>query len=263
MKKIGLGLTTYKRPDYFLKVINNIPLKDSGIEVVVVNDGTPYEDIHHGFNHIQHPVNKGVGIAKNSALKFLLEQKCDYFFLMEDDIIIKDPAVFEEYIKMHVDTGIHHFNYSQHGLMNKYPGSDTPSPKTVIQYKNSKVALYPHCVGAFSFYTRKCLEKVGLMDEKFYNATEHLEHTYRIIQNKMHPSFWWFADLPNANDFLTDIPWTQESSTISSHYNHHNTVVKSLQYFYEKHKVDLLQIPQGNLEEIKLNLKEIYKLWKI
>jgi len=36
-----------------------------------------------------------------------------------------------------------------------------------------------------------------------------------------------------------------------------------LQYFYEKHKVDLLQIPQSNLEEIKLNLKEIYKLWKI
>ena len=40
--KIGLGIMTYKRPDYFKKIFSSVP-KDKVDELVVVNDGTPYD----------------------------------------------------------------------------------------------------------------------------------------------------------------------------------------------------------------------------
>jgi glycosyltransferase involved in cell wall biosynthesis len=257
-EKIGLGVLTYNRPEYFKKIFNSIPLYAVD-EIVIVNDGTPYgEEIH--VPHIQHKKNMGIGISKNDALKHLLNKGCDYIFLMEDDIIIKNPEVFQAYIKASKETGIQHFNYSQHGLMNKLPNSDTPNPRTKIEYNNNIIInLYLHCVGAFSFYTKKCLDKVGLMDETFYNATEHLEHTYNIIKAGMHPPFWWFADIHDSNKYLTDIPWSISTSTISSNPKHNSIVMKGLDYFKNKHKVGLFDIPQLNLDFVKQELKNIYK----
>jgi glycosyltransferase involved in cell wall biosynthesis len=257
-EKIGLGLVTYNREDYFKRVFEKIPLSKIH-ELVVVNDGTPYlykVDVP----TIQHENNKGVGVSKNDAFKYLLEKGCDYIFLMEDDILIKDPEVFNAYIRASKESGIQHFNYSQHGLMNKYQNTNTPNPKTKIEYKNNiTIDLYMHCVGAFSFYTRKCLEEVGLMDETFYNATEHLEHTFNIINNDMHPPFWWFADIHDSNKYLDDIPWTVSNSTISSNPKHQEIVSKSLDYFKNKHKISLFEINQLGLNQVKQILKDIYK----
>jgi hypothetical protein len=68
--------------------------------------------------------------------------------------------------------------------MNKIYSLDgvTPNPRLVVDYKSCKVSLYPHCVGAFSYYSKKCLDKIGLLDERFFNAKEHLDHTYEIIK---------------------------------------------------------------------------------
>jgi glycosyltransferase involved in cell wall biosynthesis len=256
-EKIGLGVLTYNRPEYFKKIFSSIPLNVVD-EIVIVNDGTPYKEKVQ-VPYIQHDKNKGIGVSKNNALKHLLNKGCDYIFLMEDDIIIKDPEVFQAYIKASKETGIQHFNYSQHGLMNKLPNTDTPNPKTKIEYKNNIIIdLYLHCVGAFSFYTKKCLDKVGLMDETFYNATEHLEHTYNIIKATMHPSFWWFADIHDSNKYLTDIPWSPQTSTISSKPNHANMVRKGLDYFKTKHKIGLFDITQNSLDVVKSELKHIY-----
>ena len=256
-EKIGLGVVTYNRPEYFKKIFQSIPIHrlDS---FVVVNDGTPYGELE--VSLIQHETNKGVGISKNDALRYLLERDCDYIFLMEDDIIIKDPDVFQKYIDASKETGIQHFNYSQHGVMNKLPNSNTPAPKTKIEYKNGiSIELYPHCVGAFSFYTKKCLNDVGLLDEHFYNATEHVEHTFSIIKKGMHPPFWWFADIADSNKYLTDIPWSPQTSTISSKPDHVEMVTKGLKYFEQKHKENLFRIPVQSLESVKQSLKNIYK----
>ena len=256
-EKIGLGIVTYNRKDYFDKIFSSVPLYAID-EIVIVNDGTPY-GVDITVPHIQHPKNMGVGVSKNDAMRHLLAKGCDYIFLMEDDIIIKSPDVFQAYIKASKETGIQHFNYSQHGLMNKVQNTEKPALKTKIQYNTVSIELYPHCVGAFSFYTKKCLETVGLMDEQFYNATEHVEHTYNIIKNNMHPPFWWFADIENSNHYLTDIPWSPENSTISSKPNHVNMVHKGLDYFYRKHGEHLLQTSNESLEFVKEKLKQIYK----
>lgn len=261
-EKIGLGIVTYKRPDYFKRVFETVPL-DILDEVVVVNDGTPYEYIP-PVHHIQHKTNKGVGISKNNALRYLQSKNCDHYFLMEDDILIKDNNVFLHYINISKLTGIQHLNYSQHGLMNKHPRTDIPAPRAVIDYPdNIKLALYPHCVGAFSYYSKACLDKVGILDEDFYNAWEHVEHTYRIILNKMHPDFWWFADVENSNNFLTDIPWTAATSTISSNKNHSTIVRDANNAFMRKHATLPTSLPVNSIEQVKQSLKNIFNLWKI
>lgn len=256
--KIGLGIVTYNRPAYFKKIFATVPLQavDS---IVVVNDGLPYSQ-EIPVKLIQHQENKGVGISKNDALRYLLDQGCDHLFLMEDDIMIKDVTVFQEYITASKQTGIQHFNYSQHGLMNKQGDGKTPNPRFCVDYsKDTSIALYPHCVGAFSYYTRKCLETVGLIDEDFYNACEHVEHTYRIIDKGMHPPFWSFADIVDSNKYLDDIPWSIETSTISSRPDHQSIMRKADVLFREKHGLVPVQIPIKTLDETKLKLKEIYK----
>jgi glycosyltransferase involved in cell wall biosynthesis len=270
-EKIGLGLVTYKRPLFFEQSFASVPV-DLLDEVVVVNDGTPYEK-QISVPLIQHEVNKGVGISKNDAIRHLLNRGCDYIFLMEDDIIIKDPLVFQAYINAYKETGIHHFNYSQHGSMNKKDHNNgpmhkplaeeqqpEPNPLSFISYKNNvEIALYPHCVGAFSFYTRKCLEDIGLIDEAFYNATEHLEHTYRICKANLHPPFWWFADLKKSTDYLTDIPWHPHTSTIASAPDFRKLIDESYNHFQKVHGHGIFQIPNYNLQEVTQILKTIYK----
>lgn len=144
--------------------------------------------------------------------------------------------------------------------MNKLPNSETPAPKTKIEYKNGiSIELFPHCVGAFSFYTRKCIDVVGLLDEDFHNALEHVEHTFKIAKKNMHPPFWWFADIANSNNYLSDIPWSPQTSTISSKPNHMDFFKKGLEIFQQKHKENLLSIPAQPLDSVKQSLKNIFK----
>lgn len=257
--KIGLGIVTYNRPAYFKKIFATVPLNGVVDEIVVVNDGLPYKQ-EIPVKLIQHDDNKGVGISKNDALRHLLDRGCDHLFLMEDDIMIKDKGVFQKYITASKQTGIQHFNYSQHGVMNKQNDGLTPNPRFVVEYsKDTSIALYPHCVGAFSYYSRKCLETVGLIDENFYNACEHVEHTYRIIGHNMHPPFWSFADIANSNNYLDDIPWSIETSTISSRPDHQDIMRKADHIFRQKHGLTPVQIPVQTQDDTKLKLKEIYK----
>ena len=185
---------------------------------------------------------------------------CDHIFLMEDDIFIKDPIVFEKYIEASRVTGIQHFNFSQHGVMNKTWSGD-PNPVNVIDYGSLKIELHRHCVGAFSYYSRECLEKVGLMDEEYYNACEHVDHTYEISKAGMHPPFWFFADIENSSKYLGDEAWSIEQSTISSNPKHQEMVAKADAVFYTKHGHLPGHTPLTDEEGVVSSLKNIKKTY--
>jgi GT2 family glycosyltransferase len=242
--------------------------------VVVVNDGEEFkENWNSGFRSLhvskdpettlvyyQNPINLGVAKSKNLALKHLLDLGCDHIFLMEDDIYIKDNSVFQRYIEASKISGIQHFNFSQHGLMNKtHHGRSLPNPLTFIDYGSIKIPLYLHCVGAFSYYSRKCLETVGLMDENYYNACEHVDHTYEIIKAGMHPPFWNFADIENSWQYLGDEPWSLEQSTISSKSNHREIVAAADKVFMAKHGHLPRATPMTTEEGLVNSLKELKK----
>jgi GT2 family glycosyltransferase len=256
-EKIGVGIVTYNRPHLLEKLLNSIS-SCNFIDLIIVNDGERIDNLK-GWNYylVNNETNLGVGKSKNVAIQHLLDKGCDHIFLIEDDIFIKDVTVFHKYIEASKISGIQHFNYSQHGVMNKNPYTGEPDPKITIQYDDIGISLYQHCVGAFSYYSKKCLNEVGLLDEDFYNACEHVEHTYRIIKSDMHPPFWNFADIANSWEYLGDEEWSIKQSTISSSPNHSEIVNRADTVFIAKHGLLPLQIPQSDYNTVAQSLKRL------
>lgn len=266
-KKIGVGIVTYNRPEQFKKCYASVDECKDIDDIIIVNDGDPYPLLinNRTTDYHKNETNLGVGKSKNIALRHLLSKGSDYIFLIEDDIYVKDTTVFEKYIEASEKTGIQHLNFSQHGLMNKVWGEGTPNPVTTLDYASANISIpiFLHCVGAFSFYTRHCLEQVGLLDERYYNACEHVDHTLAIIQAGMHPPFWRFADIQNSQDYLGDEEWSLEQSQISGKEGHDNIVSFADEIFRLKHGCTPGQIPQPSYEDLVASVKEIKKTYAI
>lgn len=261
-QRIGCGIVTYNRPAQLRKLYDSLPhhLLD---HLVIINDGAWYSEFseYHHAVLIHNDTNLGVGKSKNKALSLLIEQQCDHFFLIEDDIFIKDPAVFELYILTSKLTGIQHLNYSQHGVMNRTPSGD-PQPVINIDYGQSiNLPLYRHCVGAFSYYSKMCLERAGLMDEEFHNALEHVDHTLAIINHHMHPPFWFFADISDSHLYLGDELWSVNQSTLASNVSHRQNVLAAMSYFEAKHGHMPLKYPMASNQELIESLTDIKLQW--
>jgi len=201
--KIGIGVVTYNRQDYCERVLKTVP--NVGPRVVV-NDGTPYDESVYpeGWEVITHKENKCVAAAKNTALRYLISQGCEYLFIIEDDILIKDDEVFERYIDAANITGLHHLMYAYHGPANKYPSQDHPKPRLAVKFKeegdDNSIWFNTHCVGGFCYYHAGVIKNVGYMDENFKNAWEHVEHSYRIVKAGILPAYWWWPILLNHLD---------------------------------------------------------------
>lgn len=259
--KIGLGLITCDRPEFFKKSSNSL-FKLDCIKIVVDDGENKVETILDKKNTDK--PKSGVGKAKNQALKYLLEQECEHIFLMEDDIEITDEKVFDLYINASEATGIKHFNYALHGNHNlDYLGR--PNIRKTINYpNNTRISLYPNVLGAFSYYHKDVLNKVGLLDENFYNALEHVDHTYQIIKEGFHPPFRWFADVENSSLYLKDIVPDHQQSKIRSDQDFQNTFKKGLDFFIEKNKFSVVQGygPSESVYTEKDVLDSLKNIWK-
>lgn len=258
-EKIGIGIVTYNRSHLLKKLLNS--LKNSNFdELIIVNDGAPIQIDSYGDKIHQNKTNIGVGKSKNIALKYLLDKKCDHYFLIEDDIYLKDPEAFSKYIDASKKSGIQHFNFSQHGMMNKsFDGTKTPTPRLIVAFNDVEVALYPHCVGAFSYYSKKCLDAVGVLDEQYFNACEHVDHTYEIIKAGMHPNFWYFADINESWKYIGDEEWSIQNSTISSSPNHQQIMKDADVIFVKKHGCLPGNIMLASEIDVLKSLKQIKK----
>ena len=259
---VGVGIVTCNRPDFFLKCFRSIP-KD--VELVVVNDGTDFQDwkkllTERSFEYIHNKQNLGVGKSKNILFRHLLEKGCADIFLIEDDIIIKNPDVFREYIRAKDITGIQHFNFGYHGPANKNGISGgVPVPRYIIDYGDIKIAFNTHSVGAFCYYTKALLDKVGLIDEDYTNAFEHVDHDYRCYKAKMAPPYWHFADLANSMDYLDEIQCSEASSAIRPREDWRRNIEQGAMLFKQKH--GYLPAWQGAVPDT--NEKEVKKILKL
>jgi GT2 family glycosyltransferase len=215
--KIGVGIITCERPKFFEKSVNSIPNVDC---IVVVNDGKPYNnDIYpNDVEIIQHDFNMSVGISKNHALKYLMDQECDHIFLMEDDIEITNENICDEYIKTAEISGIWHLNYGLHGNYNRSK-EGKPVRRHVVDYGDIKLSLYQNILGAWSYYYKGIIKNCGFLDQKYHNAWEHVDHTYTIIKKGLHPPFWYFADIHQSENFISDIKENFSGSKIRSDQN--------------------------------------------
>jgi glycosyltransferase involved in cell wall biosynthesis len=269
--KIGIGMTTYNAEHRIKQSAFTVP---SWIKnFVIVNDGTPYDNSSYPeqAHLIQHETNMCVGAAKNSAMQYLMDKGCEHIFLMEDDILIKDEKVFEEYIRHSVLSGIKHLNFALHGPANKKGSTGfktledrkdvdgEPNPRMVVPYPDGiKIALYPNCVGAFSYYHRSVLEKIGFFDPMFKNAWEHVEHTFQAIKNNFHPPFWYFADIDNSWVYLTDIPNSIAESTIARTPEWNDNFRRGTEHYKRKHGVTPTETPLMNPQTVYNTINFLY-----
>lgn len=218
-EKIGVGVITCNRPDYLRKLIHSlIPCESTINNLVVVNDGNAITDYDLPFGEwIDNPQNLGVAKSKNIAMKYLLDMGCDHIFIIEDDMLIKDSQIFSHYINASKQSGIQHLMFGYHGPANKNGISKgKPYPRLIVNYGEFSLAFNQHCVGAFCYYSRKSLEDVGLIDEEFRNAFDHVSHSYELALKGYSTPYWWWADLANSLEYIEEQACSEENSSIKT-----------------------------------------------
>lgn len=265
MDKIGVGIVTCNRPKFFLKCFRSIP---DDFLLAVVNDGADFEDIdklskEKSFTYFHNHTNLGVGKSKNILFRYLLDSGCDHIFIIEDDIIVKDPSVFRKYIEASKKSGIEHFLFGYHGPANRGNVSKgVPTPRFIIDYKDFKIAFNANCVGAFCYYTKNCLQKIGLIDEEFLNAFEHVEHSYRLAKAGFCTPYYYWPDLANSCDLLEEAECSELSSAIRPRDDWMDNIKRGALLFKNKHKYSPAwdnAVPDTPHQEVLNMLKKLKK----
>lgn len=258
-KKIGVGIVTYNRPQFLEKLLSSLEQSGDYIdELVIINDGDELPNLDQYIPHtmLQNATNINVGASKNRAMQYLLDQGCDYIFTLEDDIIIKDINIFNNYIKASNATGIQHFNFGfsqRENLDNRL----NPVYKKVIDYGDVEIVLTQNILGAFTFYTRNALQVVGLHHKGFDKGHgDHLELTYRAYKHKLGTPFWWFADINNSWDMIENQSnFTTDSMVRGDDFS--NRFNEARKTFKTLHGCDIFDVPDIGFDNVKKYLKEI------
>ena len=252
-KKVGVGILTCNRSEYFANCLHSMQLvKDDIDELIIVNDGDKIEfntDIPHKYIH--HHEHKCISYSKNEICTYLLHQGCDYIFVIEDDLQIISSECLRKYIDASIVTKIHHFNFGDYEdkRFNKINIANYKISDTVI-------ATYSHVIAALSFFTRECLIENGLYDESYHNAMEHADHTYRISMNKHTTPFGNFADIYNASKYCI-LQGGKENKT--SIFNDKSTTQLAINRFCEKYNTSAVAYLYKSKEETLSYLQQLLK----
>lgn len=258
--KIGVGIVTCNRPEFCRVCLNSLP--ESKIdELVIVNDGAPLPyDLSFG-SEIENKTNLGVGKSKNKAMQYLLDKDCDYIFIIEDDMRIMREDIFDAYIQASKETGIQHFLFAYHGPANKAGVSGgKPVPRRIIEYPSGlKISLNQHCVGAFCMYTKQSLLDVGLFDENFNNAFEHVHHSYMLCKKSYCVEYWWWPDLANSLDYINEQACSENNSSIRPRDDWRKNIENGFRHFQKLEGVSPVHVPDSTDQSVMLKLKTLRK----
>lgn len=252
--KIGVGIITYNREDFYKKVLNSIP-KHRIDRLVIVNDGDNAYVSNADANFVIHNNQQlGVSKTKNKVIKDLIDNGCNHIFILEDDIIIKNDNVFEKYIEVANYTGIHHLCFGDVEIMkdNKH------NLKLSCKYNNDiSIDLYHNPQGGFMYFNSIILKKFGFFDEHYINAFEHIDIEYNLIKKNLLPPFWYFADIGNSSEYLESIKDSAKKSTITNKEKYEENLRISFEHFIKKWGISTAQIPDIGIEKVKESLKFI------
>ena len=238
--KYSIGLLTHNNVPRFRECISYIQY-NKRVPFVVVNDGNPYDisEYRDDMTVIQHPVNRKISRSKNDAIQYLLSFNTEWIFLMENDMRLIDPKVFERYIEVANDSGLLHLNYDLHGNDNWNEGRINPKPRLV--YGDRGIALYSYAGGCFQLFHRSLFEKIGYFDEYYQNCWEHLDLTFRITLSGYHTPYWLSADVIDSHNLIKQIDYNIESTVSTESINDYYR--KGLDYWKDKFGMWVGDIP--------------------
>ena len=182
---IGIGITTYNRPELLKKCISHIEANtDCAYKLHIAQDLE--ED------------RKGVAKRKNECLFHL--QDCDYIFLFDDDCYPLKKGWDSFIIEAHLATGNHHFVYNK-------------EPFCSINHLNfiGKWCLesYDGSGAPLMFITKKVLEEIG----GYYTGYdtygyEHIGYSMRIKRAQLTTN--WFLSIRGLDEFIYSMDYEEE-----------------------------------------------------
>lgn len=215
---VGLAMVTMNRPAYAEKCIKAIRKHLTGVvdEIVVVNDGSDpkyngeYRRVEKATQtingmYIACDENGGVAKAKNVGLRWLLNKGCDDLFVIEEDILVTSPKAITGYLAAAKQSGLSHLSYAWHGPANL---------QGPILTTTFGIEYFTHAIGAFCYYTAEALDDVGLLDENFCNAWEHVSHSLDLAVAGYTSGPYKWADAIGSQNWLTEIPGSIDKSSI-------------------------------------------------
>lgn len=151
MRKIGIGITTYNRPEIFNLCLEQVTKYLPENSKVYIAKDVP-----------------NISKAKNECLAALKD--CDHIFLFDDDCF---PIVKDWHVPF-ITSNLNHLLYMKpfHGLgLNK-----------------GNYTTYANCSGVFMYLTKEVIEKVGYFGNYGRYGFEHAGYTHRIYKNGLIPS---------------------------------------------------------------------------
>ena len=177
MVKIGIGCTTFNRPECLAKWKEQIAKHTNMDNVLIYIADDSLE-------------RKGVAFRKNECLRALKD--CDYVFLFDDDCYpIKDG-----WVDFFIESRTHHLLFMNEKFHGKGEEKDG-----IVYYKN--------CGGVFMFIEKiDCLDVVGAFNENFEMwGFEHAEYTNRAmdLQRDCYPMLKGTEDYLYSEDYSNPV----------------------------------------------------------
>lgn len=172
--KIAISITTHNRHDVFKETLSNIiKFLPANATLTIIDDASdiPVKEASFRFE-----TQQGIAKAKNKA--FELMGDVDYYFMFDDDCY---PKIVDWHLP-YINSGLNHAMMIFPTLSN---GTQTGNR---ILKRVGNLNYYEHPAGCMLFYTRKCLEMSGGMDE-WYGiwGHEHADLSLRIFNNGLTP----------------------------------------------------------------------------
>jgi hypothetical protein len=250
---IGLVITTFNSESYFQTLYNSIPFDRVG-HVVVVNGGEPYKEKYDYVHWIQHDTVKYPCVARNDGIKYLWDKNIDHFFVCEDDMIIKDPNIFDAYIQASQFSGLQYFIYASISWESGPKHYRTPAMSVQYSEYADQVNFFRNMCNEFTYNSRKLINDVGLYDENMKNLFDS-EYAYRVSQLEYGNPFWYFPDIYNSDSYIDNNP------DAKSRLDHDGQRMMRLKpdhdYFKTKHRTDVSSIPLISTNQVIDKLKVI------
>lgn len=180
MRKSLICITTCKRIDALRAIVwdylDFCTGNDSFSFLVSLDGDDPNVNAfckNHNIPVLYSKEREGVGLSKNRVLEAYPE--FSYYFFIEDDVVLLNPAVFQIHIDVSENSGIPHFSLFSRDRIIDQDGGTKVGEFDVLHARYGSAQ--------FNFFTRKGIDTVGGFDLSFAKIRRfgHTEHSYRFV----------------------------------------------------------------------------------
>ena len=261
-EETAVVIITCNRSDFCKNLVNSIN-RDAIAKIYIINAGQAYDNYPPDVEVLQARRKVPVGIAKNMGMRKASQDGFKYIFLAEDDIVIKDNKVFEEYILTAADSGLWaaQLSYGLHGGISGGNVNDdgTPKKRATVKYTNKEVDIYTFSFQAFTLIRADMIEDGGYFDERYLNAAEHLAQHQKIFLNERGTPLLYHADVLNSFLYISDQDANHEKSVIRNDPEFKSNFSYSWQLFKETFGYFPQDAPRFSQDDVLAALIDIEK----